>query len=84
MNTLRLIYLLYRLYAAGWWSKFVGNTKYKKEEKTDVEVKPEDTNRNLPKLELTEDEYEAFHSKYPLPWWCVIIAYVLSILSILW
>ena len=71
------------LYLAGWWTKFT-STKPKAKEKTDEEAKPEENEKKLPKLELTEDEYEEFHSKYPFPWWCVIIAYVLSILAILW
>ena len=67
----------------GWWTKFTKGRKPKAEENPDEE---EDVanKKKPPILELTEDEYEAFYSKFPFPWWCIIIAYVLSILSILW
>ena len=73
--------LLHIFNVVGWWTKFTKGRKPKAEENTDQEV---DAGKKSPLLELTEDEYEAFHSKFPLPWWCIIIAYVLSILSILW
>ena len=77
----RYLKVLHIVNVVGWWTKFTKGRKPKAEENVNEEA---DTGKNVPLLELTEDEYEEFHSKFPLPWWCIIIAYLLSILSIFW